>query len=273
MKLHFYKFQGAGNDFIIVDGRNLEFQLSEREINFLCHRRFGIGADGLMILGSDPEMDFTMRYYNSDGKEGSMCGNGGRCLVACAARLGISPRAGSFVFSAIDGIHQAEIIGDQGSEFQIRLGMNNVDTIDFYGKDGYFLNTGSPHLVLFDTDIARMDVSERGAFWRNHPDFAPQGTNVNFVEVASHGGLFVRTFERGVEDETLACGTGVTAAAIAAYVHAANRQMKPSEGSSTYAIRTPGGHLQVSFKSLGMQFYDVQLTGPAKFVFEGEIQL
>ena len=267
MKLRFFKYQGAGNDFIIVDGRKQEIQLSEQQINFLCNRRLGIGADGLMILGNAPEVDFSMRYYNANGREGSMCGNGGRCLVAYAA----AGQLGSYVFSAVDGVHHAQVISRNGPEALVCLGMNNVDTVSSYEKDGFYLDTGSPHLVFFDTDVGKLDVTDRGAFWRHHPDFAPQGTNVNFAEFESKGKLFVRTFERGVEAETLACGTGVTAAAIAAYTRTAAKQIKLFEETLSYAIRTPGGQLQVSFKTLAMRFYDVQLTGPATFVFEGEI--
>ena len=261
MSLHFYKYQGAGNDFIIVDGRVNMPELSTEDIHFLCDRRFGIGADGLMIIGNAPEVDFTMRYYNADGKEGTMCGNGGRCLVAFAAR---NSEMNHFLFSAIDGIHRADVIERNGQESQIRLEMNNVNNITSYGKEGFFLNTGSPHLVLFGTDITNLDVTNQGAFWRNHPDFAPKGTNVNFVEIERDGTLFVRTFERGVEAETLACGTGVTAAAIATYLYA--------KKDHTFSIRTLGGNLQVSFKERENSFYDVQLTGPATFVFEGNIQ-
>ncbi|MCL1974152.1 MAG: diaminopimelate epimerase [Bacteroidetes bacterium] len=263
MKLHFYKYQGAGNDFIIVDGRNHDPELSEKEISSLCRRRFGIGADGLMILGSAPQVDFSMRYYNSDGKAGSMCGNGGRCLVACAARLGIAPsmELNRYLFSAVDGIHHAEVVNKD----QICLKMNNVNKVQAYGKDGFFLDTGSPHLVIFGTEINKMEVAKRGAFWRNHPDFAPEGTNVNFVEIDPDNRLFVRTFERGVEEETLACGTGATAAAIAAYIR--------TKKTNTYNIQTPGGYLRVSFKIRGTQFYDIHLTGPATCVFEGDIEL
>ena len=263
MKIHFYKYQGAGNDFIIIDGRKDHIELSHKEIQFMCNRRFGIGADGLMIIGSDPSADFTMHYYNADGKEGTMCGNGGRCLVACAA----SKNVARYIFSAIDGIHHAEVITRRGCESLIRLGMNNVDQIDRYYDNGFYLNTGSPHLVLFESEVSVIDVALRGALLRNHPDFAPKGTNVNFVEIKSDNALFVRTFERGVEEETFSCGTGVTAAAIAAHLY-----NKREDGNYTYHIYTLGGDLQLSFTTKKGRFYDVQLTGPATFVFEGEWQ-
>jgi len=269
MKLHFYKFQGAGNDFVIIDGRALMPQLSQKEIHYLCNRRFGIGADGLMVIGNSPGVDFGMRYYNANGKEGSMCGNGGRCLVAYAANR----KSGRFLFSAVDGNHHAEVMGYDGHEALVCLGMNNVDKVDVYGSDGYYLDTGSPHLVLFGTDVAKMDVPKEGAFWRNHPDFMPGGTNVNFVEIEPDGKLFVRTYERGVEDETLACGTGVTAAAIAAYMRSMDKTQNKPEERHHYAIQTLGGHLQVSFQAKAASFCDVRLTGPATFVFEGEIEL
>ena len=268
MKIHFYKYQGAGNDFIVVDGRTCARELSQQEINLLCDRRFGIGADGLMVVENASEVDFTMRYYNADGKEGSMCGNGGRCIVAYVAA---GNNRNHWVFSAVDGVHHATVM-ERGRESQICLGMNDVDKIDFYGDGLFFLNTGSPHLVLFERDIDLLDVSEKGAFWRHHPDFLPEGTNVNFAEMMPDGTLFVRTFERGVERETLACGTGVTAAAIAAYVGSIDKDMGRPKGVHTYHIRTLGGPLQVTFKTKGIHFYDVQLTGSATFVFEGDLE-
>ncbi|MCL2727068.1 MAG: diaminopimelate epimerase [Bacteroidales bacterium] len=269
MKLHFYKYQGAGNDFVIVDGRTVMPQLSQKEIYYLCDRRFGIGADGLMVIGNAPDVDFTMRYYNANGKEGSMCGNGGRCLVAYAA----NGKVGRYQFSAVDGLHHAEVRGHRGSEALVCLGMNDVDKVHCSDNDRFFMDTGSPHLVIFEPDIANLDARERGAFWRHHPDFAPGGTNVNFVEVEPDGKLFVRTFERGVEDETLACGTGVTASAIAAYMRSLDKDIDESGKPHDYAIRTLGGNLQVSFLTKGALFYDVKLTGPTTFVFEGEIEL
>ena len=271
MRLHFYKYQGAGNDFIIVDGRVVLPKLTRKEIHQLCNRRFGIGADGLMIIDNATDVDFSMRYFNADGGEGTMCGNGGRCIVAFAAQREVR-------FLAVDGIHTAKIIHIQGNESQVCLGMCSVDPPLPYGKDGYYLNTGSPHLVFFGNDIAKLDVNREGAFWRNHPDFAPKGANVNFVEAEGDGTLFVRTFERGVEDETFACGTGVTASAIAAYMRSVNTGSVVNDSdvlrkTHEYAVRTLGGNLHVSFESKDLHFTNVQLTGPATFVFEGEIEL
>ena len=270
MKIHFYKFQGAGNDFIVIEGRYGLPELSQKEIALLCHRRFGIGADGLMTIGQSPHVDFDMRYYNADGKEGTLCGNGGRCIVAFAARTATTKR---FTFSAIDGLHKAEVLEQNGNQTQVCLEMRDVDSVSPYGDDGYFLNTGSPHLVLFDTDIDKLDVVGKGAFWRHHPDFAPKGTNVNFLEVESSGSLFVRTYERGVEDETLACGTGVTASAIAAFMRSVGHDTKRATGKPCYDIRTLGGRLKVSFNAHEGRFSSIYLTGPATFVFEGDVVL
>ena len=266
--VHFYKYHGAGNDFIIIDGRINPLELSAKEIQFLCHRRFGIGADGLMIVEKADGFDFSMRYFNSDGSEDYMCGNGGRCMVAFVAR---DATKNTYVFSAVDGIHHAKVMNRNGNEMEVCLEINYENNIRLYGKDMFFLYTGTPHLVIFDTEIAKIDVTDRGTFWRHHPDFAPKGTNVNFVEIESDGTLFVRTFERGVEAETLACGTGVTASAIAAYVRTRVEGMNSLEETHTYPVRTLGGNLQVSFKTKENIFYDVQLTGPATFVFEGYI--
>jgi len=268
--VHFYKYQGAGNDFIIIDGSINPPELSPKEITFLCDRRFGIGADGLMIFEKADGFDFSMRYFNSDGSEDYMCGNGGRCMVAFAAR---ETTKNAYVFSAVDGIHHAKLMNRNGNEMEVCIEINYEDNIRLYEKDMFFLYTGTPHLVIFDTDVAKMDVAVRGAFWRHHPDFAPKGTNVNFVEIASDGNLFVRTFERGVEAETLACGTGVTASAIATYVRTMVGGMHSLEERHIYPIRTLGGKLQVSFKTKGNNFYEVELTGPATFVFEGDISL
>ena len=274
MKVNFYKYQGTGNDFIIIDGRTVYPKLSQKEIEKLCNRRFGIGADGLMVIENTPlvfdgaqPIDFYMRYFNADGNEGPMCGNGGRCIVAFAARNGRQ----RVCFSATDGLHQAEVMERHGEEVQICLGMNSVDQVGFYGDGQYHLNTGAPHLVIFKTGLQTLDVAKQGTFWRNHPDFAPQGTNVNFVAQEEQKTLFVRTYERGVEGETLACGTGVTAAAIAAYLRSADTQVLHANDTHVFSVRTLGGTLHVSFQTDGERFYNIQLTGPATFVFEGSV--
>jgi diaminopimelate epimerase len=252
----FYKYHGTGNDFILVDNRQPGLTLSRQQVAYLCHRRFGIGADGLMLLENAAGYDFRMVYYNSDGGESTMCGNGGRCITAFARSLGIIASAAHFL--AIDGPHTAKI-SESGL---ISLHMKDVEQIVHHG-DHTILNTGSPHYVLWVKDAAAADVYADGKRIRNQ--FQPDGINVNFVQ-ATEGGLYVRTYERGVEDETLSCGTGVTAAAIAATGQAT--------GAFTTGIETPGGHLEVSFtKRSANTAIDVILTGPAVFVYKGEVDL
>ncbi len=253
----FYKYHGTGNDFILFDNRENNISLSKEQIANLCHRRLGIGADGLMLLENAAGYDFRMVYYNSDGGESTMCGNGGRCITAFAKSLGIIASIADFV--AIDGPHTAKI-GDDGL---ISLHMKNVQEMKIY--DGYtLLNTGSPHFVQWVKDVKAIDVFTEGKKIRNQPWFQPDGINVNFVQIPDKGKLSVRTYERGVEDETLSCGTGVTAAAIAA--------SGIETGTFKTCIETPGGHLEVSFiKNTPTTATDVILTGPAVFVFKGEI--
>ncbi|CAM4358179.1 diaminopimelate epimerase [Cytophagaceae bacterium 50C-KIRBA] len=254
--MKFYKYQGTGNDFVIIDDREGTFHLGQKEIAHLCHRRFGIGADGLMLLQKAEGYDFRMVYYNSDGTEGSMCGNGGRCLVRFAADLSIVQDFTTFI--AIDGEHQAHIDPDK-----ISLHMQNVAEIESVSSD-YFAQTGSPHLVRFTSQVQSEDVKQTGAQIRYSDTFKSRGgTNVNFVELLQQG-LFVRTYERGVEDETYSCGTGVTAAALVANaIHGL---------TSPVAIQTIGGNLSIEFKGNAQTgFYDVYLIGPAVRVFEGEI--
>ena len=259
MKFIFYKYQGTGNDFIIIDNRVDQLALTEENINQLCDRRFGIGADGLMLLQNHPELDFKMKYFNSDGKESTMCGNGGRCLVAFAKMIKIIDKETSF--EAIDGIHKA-IVNNNNT---ISLEMQDVKNIAKVNNN-YFLNTGSPHYVLFKEGIDKIDVYNRGKEIRYSAEFDPDGTNVNFVEFRDNK-LFVRTYERGVENETLSCGTGVTASAISASIHSGTDK-------NSYDIITKGGNLNVSFKKVDKNtFKEVWLTGPATFVFKGEIDI
>lgn len=261
MNLKFHKYQGTGNDFIIIDNRNNNFKIDSDIISYLCNRRIGIGADGLICLGASEKYNFQMKYYNSDGKEGSMCGNGGRCITAFAAKLGIIGKKA--VFEAIDGIHEAEIINFSDTEEIIRLYMKDVDKIIKNGEN-YFLNTGSPHLVIFTNNINEIDVTKEGRNIRYSNDFAPSGTNVNFVEVLQNE-LFVRTYERGVEDETLSCGTGVTATALA---YASYKQ-----DIDNVTIKTNGGYLNVGFKKSEKSFCNIYLQGAVKFVFTGDIDI
>ena len=255
--MQFYKYQGTGNDFIVIDDRNEQFNLSKEEITHLCQRRFGIGADGLMLLQQASGYDFKMVYYNSDGTLGTMCGNGGRCLVRFAADLHIIQEKASFM--AVDGPHTAFVDGEK-----ISLKMSDVQAIDQHGDD-FFTNTGSPHFVRFTKQLQFFDVKNTGAAIRYSEAYQPiQGTNANFVEKLDSQSIFVRTYERGVEDETYSCGTGVTAAALVSHVY---------QGiNSPVQIRTLGGELSVSFQgNLPDGFTEIYLTGPAIRAFQGEI--
>lgn len=257
MLLHFHKYQGTGNDFIIIDNRNGEIKLNSEQIQALCHRRFGIGADGLMLLEKHNTLDFTMIYYNSDGSS-SMCGNGGRCIVAFAKHVGAITNNTSF--ESIDGNHDA-IYNEDGS---VSLKMNDVESVEV-DPDFYYLNTGSPHYVKFVKDIEHYDVYGNGKEIRYNERFKAVGTNVNFVEPIADG-IFVRTYERGVENETFSCGTGVTASAISAGLH-----LNPN--ATSFNINTLGGRLNVRFQKAGKGFNNIWLSGPATPVFTGTIEL
>lgn len=256
----FYKYQGAGNDFVVVDNRNGLFDRDNVElVRRLCDRRFGIGADGLMLLQQIEGYDFEMVYFNADGREGSMCGNGGRCIVAFARDLGIIDKATDFL--AVDGPHHAEIDQQRG---WVSLQMKDVDGV---GRDGdaYVLDTGSPHYVtLVDRSLVDFPVAEEGRRIRNNATYKAAGINVNFVEVEGEG-YYLRTYERGVEDETLACGTGATAVALAMAT------LDGKEGSLAIPIRVAGGNLTIRFVKDGERFRQVFLEGPATYVFKGEI--
>ncbi|MFD2570232.1 diaminopimelate epimerase [Spirosoma soli] len=262
--MNFVKYQGTGNDFILIDDRDTPdraaaFPVADQPfVEKLCHRRFGIGADGLILLQNDPDYDFKMIYFNADGAEGSMCGNGGRCIVRFAHDLGLFTAETRFL--AVDGEHKAAV-----SENDISLGMSDVSGIE--ERNGLtFLNTGSPHVVRFVDDLESLDVVAEGQAIRYSDAFQPGGTNVNFVQVIGSDTLFVRTYERGVEDETYSCGTGVTAAALVAH-HQLNM-------SSPVSIQTLGGNLKVSFEAqVDGSFSDVHLIGPAKRVFAGTITI
>lgn len=257
--LSFYKYQGTGNDFVILDGRQPLPALTTEQINKLCDRRFGIGADGLMILLQREGYDFEMKYYNADGKEGSMCGNGGRSIVQFAHDLGI--RKEQYSFLAVDGPHLAEI-DERG---WVRLKMNDVLKVEEQGGD-FILNTGSPHLVCFVNDLEGYAVTDEGRTIRNSAPFAKEGINVNFVEAIDDHSIFVRTYERGVEAETFSCGTGVTACAL---LSAPNKR-----GTNQVNIKTLGGSLSVEYDRFGDQeFRNIWLCGPAARVFTGICEL
>ncbi|HEY1025358.1 MAG TPA: diaminopimelate epimerase [Sphingobacteriaceae bacterium] len=259
MKLQFYKYQGAGNDFVMIDNRQsgIEHQ-NPALVQQLCNRRFGIGGDGVMFLQNKEGFDFEMVYYNADGKPGSMCGNGGRCIVAFAKHLGIIETQTNFL--AVDGPHYARI-SEKGD--WVSLQMIDVDQIN-RDAEAFVLNTGSPHYVLCATGLNKKDVFTEGRHIRNNDTYREQGVNVNFVEdMGDH--YFVRTYERGVEDETFACGTGVTAAAMAM------AKQKGLSGQINTEISVLGGRLNVKFDYDGTRFSNVFLEGPATFVFDGQI--
>ncbi len=260
MELNFFKFQGTGNDFIMVDNRSLEISLTVEQINFICNRRFGIGADGLIMLELEPGFDFKMIYFNSDGNQSSMCGNGGRCIVAFAKLLKVISDKCSFL--AIDGPHEALILAND----IVSLKMMDVKNIEI-NNNYYFLNTGSPHYVTLVNNIENYPVATEGKKIRYNHRFKEEGTNVNFIEKKDDV-IFVRTYERGVEDETYSCGTGVTAAALVAGLHGLLNK------KNSCLVKTLGGFLEVKFeKVLERNFYNIWLQGPADFVFRGSIKL
>jgi diaminopimelate epimerase len=261
MEIEFWKYQGYGNDFIILDETKSPYHLTSAQIRGLCDRHFGIGADGLMMLTPSTLSDFKMDYYNADGKLASMCGNGGRCVAMFAFLQGIAPR--NMRFEAYDGIHQAiiEEVFPESNKCLVSLQMADVKEVEQNGNF-YFLDTGSPHYVEFVENLAEMDVVKEGRVTRYSERFSPAGTNVNFVELKDKR-LFVRTYERGVEDETLSCGTGVTASAIAAFLET---------GQQDFQIRTSGGEFRVDFEKTGNAFTSVWLHGPAEMVFNGRIE-
>ncbi len=254
MQIEFYKYQGTGNDFILVDNRQGIFPKKDTKlVAALCDRRFGIGADGLILLENDSSADFNTHYYNSDGNPGSMCGNGGRCIVAFARFLDLIGNSTSFM--AVDGLHQATI---EGAE--VSLHMRDVSEIK--RKPQYlFLDTGSPHHVQLVEDLGSIDVKEEGARLR-YGLYGEKGSNINFVEPGPNSAFSVRTYERGVEDETLSCGTGVTAVALA--MHALGMTDK-----TIVAVKTPGGDLEVMFEAHKQGYRNIYLKGPALAVFKG----
>ncbi len=262
MKINFWKYQGNGNDFVIVDNRAGEVTLTKEQIEKLCNRRFGIGADGLIMIASARDADFEMLYYNADGALSSMCGNGGRCAAMFAYVRGIANK--TMIFKAFDGLHRA-VIMDKCSRHicDVSLSMLDVPTVE-KEDNFYFLDTGSPHYVEFVDRVAEIDVVGEGRKTRYSERFMPDGTNVNFVEMSDNR-IFVRTYERGVEDETLSCGTGVTASAIVSYF---------INGRTSQMVHTTGGDFVVSFEpGPDGSFKNILLRGPAEEVFEGMIEI
>jgi diaminopimelate epimerase len=260
MNFPFVKYHGTGNDFILIDDRRSHYEIDAGTIRKMCDRHFGIGGDGLIQLRNNVEFDFEMLYYNSDGLPGSMCGNGGRCAMAYAHSLGIIKEYARF--KAFDGIHEAKIISK--NPFVVSLHMNDVTNIEI--NPGFiFMDTGSPHYISFINNVEKADVINEGKKVRFSDRFKKEGTNVNFVE-EKDSGIYVRTYERGVEDETLSCGTGVTASVLAAAVSG-----KIISSGMKCKVITPGGNLMVYFKRDGNNFTDIWLEGEAQPVFTGEI--
>jgi len=259
MSFVFSKYHGNGNDFVIVNNFGGSLQFTAKQIAGICHRRFGIGADGFILINKSDEFDFEMLYFNSDGNLGSMCGNGGRCATAFAYSEKLVDKEMQFL--AYDGSHKAIIncVKTDKNEYDISLQMNDVDSVDI-NENYFFLDTGSPHYVEFVDNVATFDVVGMGSKTRYSEKFHPSGTNVNFAEL-SDDRVFVRTYERGVEDETLSCGTGVTATAIAAW---------HETGKTNQKIHTPGGDFEVDFRVDDGKFVDLWLRGPAVEVYKGE---
>jgi len=256
----FYKFHGTGNDFIMIDGFTVNPLLTATRIREACNRHTGIGADGIIIVVPSEMYDFEMIYYNSDGSKASMCGNGARCAVAFCHMLGIVPATVKFL--AGDGVHEADVAKTYESEWEVEVSMTDTD-YPVKHEDGYYINTGTHHFVKFVDNLKDIEIQQEGSQIRHDARFSPHGVNVNWVSL-SPGMLNVRTFEKGVESETLSCGTGVTAAALVA-------------SSLTYdciwKVETKGGSLEVTLKINDEYFSDVRLKGPARLVFTGETNL
>jgi diaminopimelate epimerase len=260
MQLKFFKYEGAGNDFIVIDNRVVELDYRNDLVKKLCDRHFGIGADGLLLLENAEGFDFRMVYYNSDGSPATMCGNGGRCIAAFANRSGIVGDTLSFL--AADGPHSASIHKIDENITQVELSMKDVN-ISISNEHSVILNTGTPHFVSFVDDPDNIDIVAEGQKIRYAPEFAPIGTNVNFAKLDGDK-IYVRTYEKGVEDETLSCGTGVTASAIAA---------SEFTDAKSFKVTTRGGQLSVAFEKEGKNYINIRLCGPATFVYSGEISI
>ncbi|MFL0354456.1 diaminopimelate epimerase [Xanthomarina sp. GH4-25] len=257
MEFTFYKYQGTGNDFVMIDNRQQVFDKTNTNlVAKLCDRRFGVGADGLILLENHSKLDFKMVYFNADGNESTMCGNGGRCIVAFAKQLGIIENQATF--EAIDGLHQAIIEHEV-----IKLQMQDVDLVENY-QQHQFLDTGSPHHVQLETNLKALAIKEVGSKIRYGHPYNEAGVNVNFVKKLSSDSFQVRTYERGVEDETLSCGTGVTAVALAMFETGETL-------SHLVNLETEGGKLQVSFEKHDNMYKNIWLIGPATYVFNGTI--
>ncbi|MDR2653574.1 MAG: diaminopimelate epimerase [Prevotellaceae bacterium] len=261
--MKFCKYQALGNDFILIDNRQNTFDASPEYVSFLCNRHFGIGADGLMLVENCDDADFKMQFFNSDGSAATMCGNGSRCIVAFAHKLGIFND--EVIFASGAGKHSGKVLSENKNILEIKVKITDVNQI-VRGDGYYFINTGVPHCVIFTDNINVVDINSEGKKWRHSPLF-PEGANVNFVEICGDNKLKLATFERGVEGETLACGTGATASAIAAYD-------KLQNNITSYDIQTKGGELKISFdadKTQKDSFVNIWLQGATTLVFEGNI--
>jgi diaminopimelate epimerase len=258
MEITFYKYQGTGNDFVMIDNRQNVFDKTNLAlVQRLCDRRFGVGADGLILIEDLPDLDFNMIYFNADGSQ-SFCGNGSRCAVSFAKFLGIIEKQAFFL--STDGEHEAWINNDG----EVSLKMHDVEEVEI-GKDYYYINTGSPHYIVSATDVNEVDVKTEGAAIRYNDRFKEEGTNVNFVNY-KEGEIDIRTYERGVEDETLSCGTGVTAAAL-------SLAKKNNLDAGKIKVNAAGGELSVGFRTKDGKFVDIWLIGPAKQVYKGTIEI
>ena len=259
MIFSFVKYQGTGNDFVIIDNRDKQFPIENHSaIAQICHRNFGIGSDGFILIESDDTSDFYMRYFNADGREGSLCGNGSRCAVHFAKSLGLTTE--KVVFRTSDGLHKAQFIAEE-----VALELHALSQWE-EREDALFLDTGSPHHVVFVTDVNAVDVAVKGAEIAHGAPYFSDGTNVNFVQVENANTLHVRTYERGVEAETLSCGTGVTAAALAAHI-------SKKTTANKIQVQTRGGNLNVSFSTAGNRYESIVLQGPATPVFTGNWEI
>tara|TARA_B100001939_G_scaffold84868_1_gene72501 strand:+ start:130 stop:909 length:780 start_codon:yes stop_codon:yes gene_type:complete len=259
MEVNFCKYNGAGNDFIVINNLDDSLQLTESQIITLCNRNIGVGADGIILLNSSDLTDFEVLHYTSDGNLGSLCGNGSRCAVSYAYRNNIVSK--KVIFEAYDGRHEAEVINDELINMQMKLNSKIIKN-DY----GIWLNTGSPHLIVETTNTDDLDVKNAGKSIRYNDFFKNEGVNVNFVEKVSDNVFKIRTYERGVEDETQACGTGSTASAIC-------MNYLGNTTANEIKMKCQGGDLEVKFTNSYDKFSNISLTGPAKFVFEGVIEV
>lgn len=264
MDLGFYKYHGTGNDFILIDNREQKWEPDVDRVKSLCDRHYGIGADGLILLNKPLYGSFSMRYFNSDGCESTMCGNGGRCIASLAFSLGIADK--EMNFAAVDGEHSALILESLEDSVIVKLKMNDVTIPSNKDEGGIFINTGSPHFVTTVADPSSTDIIAEGRKIRYSERFSRDGTNVDFMKIIDDRNIMVRTYERGVEDETLSCGTGVTASALSA-------AMILGIEAGSFNIETPGGNLRVYFRKEKDKFIDIWLEGPATFVFRGNIDI